>query len=970
MRARRARGDRGDPRARALPILAGGTGLYIRAVLHGLIDGVEADAELREQLEAEQARAEREGDPDRLHRRLARERPRARRRGSIRTTAAHRARARDRGRDGPADQPRCAARTASRTRPYRVLHLALAPERKELYARIDRRCQAMIDAGLLQEVRELAAAGYGPELRPMRAIGYRHIVPVMQGSDTLAQRARGDAPRHAPLRAPPAHLAAPRARRHLGGPGATRAAIADLVDAFLAADGVRARSPRRPERRPMSSAALPIVAIVGRPNVGKSTLFNRFAGHRRALVEDRPGITRDRIVEEVEVEGRRVLVVDTAGLDDEAEAGLPAAVQAQAWSAIRDADAILWVADAQSGVLPDDVELARTLRKTAKPVTLAVNKVDVPAHARSRGRVPRARLRAHARDLRRARAAAPGTRSRSSSRCCRPPRESEAERAPGIRIAVVGRPNVGKSSLVNRLLGEERVVVSDEPGTTRDAIDVALERDGERYTLVDTAGLRRPGRRSEATEHVSALMTVRALERADVALLLVDAERGLHRSGRAGRAAHARPRRRRRSCSRTSGTACAARSAREEVRADIAHGLRFMADAPVLAVSAKTGAGLDGAVRARARAARDGAARDPDRRAQPLAPGRGAPPRARDGAARVAQAPAQVLLRHADRRAAAHVHAVLQRARGRAAGLSALPREPPARGVRLRGHAGADPAARALRTRGRALSAPSRAIQSAPAHDSDGGRMARRDDGTAAEMLGELESVADRLGEWLQTHLDGGGDRDRARCSLVAGLGAWLVVGARERGAGGVDRPRQDARRLSLGDGRRARLRSRFPSSPIPAAAAQIRDRVRAALRRGRGASTRARSPARSRGSSAQRSWPRREPRRRGDRPARAGGRRSAGQQPRARDRAPAARAAARSGGALGRCGRAPRGRLADCRLPAARLGDRRRRALPRDGGRADAARALYDRLDREAPDLPLDDGQQAQRLELRAAAQ
>src|SRR2546426_4042882 len=135
----------------------------------------------------------------------------------------------------------------------------------------------------------------------------------------------------------------------------------------------------------MARAALPIVAIVGRPNVGKSTLFNRYAGHRRALVEDRPGITRDRIAEEVEVEGRRVLVVDTAGLDSEAEAGLPAAVQAQAWSAIHGADAILWVTDAQCGALPDDVELARTLRKTAKPVTLAVNKIDVPAHAARMG---------------------------------------------------------------------------------------------------------------------------------------------------------------------------------------------------------------------------------------------------------------------------------------------------------------------------------------------------------------------------------------------------------------------------------------------------------------------------------------------------------------------------------------------------------------------------------------------------------
>src|SRR5688572_2414517 len=339
------------------------------------------------------------------------------------------------------------------------------------------------------------------------------------------------------------------------------------------------------------SSALPIVAIVGRPNVGKSTLFNRFAGHRRALVEDRPGITRDRIAEEVDVEGRRVLVVDTAGLDAEAEAGLPAAVQAQAWSAIRDADAILWVTDAQSGVLPDDVELARTLRKTSVPVTLAVNKIDVPQHA--------ARVNEfHGLGFERTRgiSAEHGGGAWDALEeliALLPPEEdSEPDDAPGIRIAVVGRPNVGKSSLVNRLLGEERVVVSEQPGTTRDAIDAVLERDGFQYTLVDTAGLRRPGRRSETTEHVSALMTVRALERADLALLLVDADEGCtDQDARVGR------------LTRDRGVATLVLANKwdrvrgeeraKKVLADIAHGLRFMADAPVIAVSAKSGAGLD-----------------------------------------------------------------------------------------------------------------------------------------------------------------------------------------------------------------------------------------------------------------------------------------------------------------------------------------------------------------------------------------
>jgi GTP-binding protein len=341
----------------------------------------------------------------------------------------------------------------------------------------------------------------------------------------------------------------------------------------------------------MSSSALPIVAIVGRPNVGKSTLFNRYAGRRRALVEDRPGVTRDRIACEVETLGRRVLLVDTAGLDPDAEAGLPAAVQAQAWSAIRDADAILWVTDSQSGVLPDDEALARTLRRTSKPVSLAVNKVDVPAHQDRVGEF-------HGLGFERTRgvSAEHGTGAWDAFdelvALLPEPAEPVPEEDAGIRVAVVGRPNVGKSSLVNRLAGDERVVVSDVPGTTRDAIDVVLEHEGERYTLVDTAGLRRAGRRHETTERVSALMTVRALERAEVALLLLDADEGFtDQDARVAR------------LTRDRGVPALVLANKwdrlrgegraEAVRDGIARGLRFMPDAPVLAISAKTGSGLD-----------------------------------------------------------------------------------------------------------------------------------------------------------------------------------------------------------------------------------------------------------------------------------------------------------------------------------------------------------------------------------------
>lgn len=340
----------------------------------------------------------------------------------------------------------------------------------------------------------------------------------------------------------------------------------------------------------MSSSALPIVAIVGRPNVGKSTLFNRFAGWRKALVEDRPGVTRDRIACEVEAGDRRVLVVDTAGLDPEAEAGLASAVQAQAWSAIRDADAILWVADAQAGVLPDDEDLARTLRRTAKPVTLVVNKVDIPAHADRVGEF-------HGLGFERTRGVSAEHGSGAWDALeelvalLPAPAEDAPDADPGLRIAVVGRPNVGKSSLVNRLADDERVVVSDEPGTTRDAIDVVLERDGHRYTLVDTAGLRRVGRRHEVTERVSALMTVRALERADVALLLIDADEGFtDQDARVAR------------LTRDRGVPVLVLANKwdllrgeersDAVRAGITRGLRFMPDAPVRTISAKNGSGI------------------------------------------------------------------------------------------------------------------------------------------------------------------------------------------------------------------------------------------------------------------------------------------------------------------------------------------------------------------------------------------
>ena len=340
-----------------------------------------------------------------------------------------------------------------------------------------------------------------------------------------------------------------------------------------------------------SSGRIPIIAIVGRPNVGKSTLFNRFAGWRRALVADSPGLTRDRIAEELEIEGRAIRLVDTAGLDAAADRGLPAAIQAQAESAVRDADAIIFVVDGKAGLLPEDEAIASTLRRARKPLSLLVNKIDNPRHHEARildfYSLGFERLRGVSAEhgggafdaLEELVAALPV------------PEEESAPMNPEVpRLALVGRPNVGKSSLMNRLLGEERVVVSEEAGTTRDAIDIGFEYAGEPFVLVDTAGLRRPGRREGTGERIGALMAVRALERAQVALLVVDSVEGLtDQDAHVARLA------------RDMGVAivvvankrdCLDADQRKQALEGVEHGLRFIEDAPIVSLSALTGSGV------------------------------------------------------------------------------------------------------------------------------------------------------------------------------------------------------------------------------------------------------------------------------------------------------------------------------------------------------------------------------------------
>ncbi len=346
-----------------------------------------------------------------------------------------------------------------------------------------------------------------------------------------------------------------------------------------------------------SRPVAPLVAIVGRPNVGKSTLFNRYAGRRRALVDNIPGLTRDRIVQAVDVGGRRVVIVDTAGFEPAESEGLGAAIQAQARAAVRDADAILFVVDANAGLLPEDESIARELRKSDRPIALVVNKCDTPKHESRTAdfhRLGFARMRAisaeHGRGawdvLEELVAELPLDVGAAG------PAEPDADDPNSYRIAVVGRPNVGKSSLVNRLLGSERMVVSDEGGTTRDAIDSVLERHDGTYILVDTAGLRRRGRRDRTGERVSALMAVRSLERAEIALVVTDAADGFTDQDVTVLG-----------LARDSGCATAVllnkwdlvheRGAADRAREAVLERLRFAADTPILAIAAKTGLRVD-----------------------------------------------------------------------------------------------------------------------------------------------------------------------------------------------------------------------------------------------------------------------------------------------------------------------------------------------------------------------------------------
>jgi GTP-binding protein len=268
----------------------------------------------------------------------------------------------------------------------------------------------------------------------------------------------------------------------------------------------------------------PVIAIVGRPNVGKSTLFNRLVGRRRSLVRDVPGVTRDRLYGTVAFERWQATVVDTGGFEPRPSSDLVAGVRKQVLAAIDEADLLIFVVDGRTGLTPLDEEIAAVLRRSDRPVVVAVNKVDAAAQEAAVGESYRLGFSPvlgisaeHGR----------GVAELLEAARERAPEVEAAAPGDGTRVAIIGRPNVGKSSLVNAVLGHERVLVHELPGTTRDAVDTPVTFRDRPYVLIDTAGIRRKGRVSEALEKLAVVMALKSLERCQVAVLVLDASEGV-----------------------------------------------------------------------------------------------------------------------------------------------------------------------------------------------------------------------------------------------------------------------------------------------------------------------------------------------------------------------------------------------------------------------------------------------------------
>ena len=273
--------------------------------------------------------------------------------------------------------------------------------------------------------------------------------------------------------------------------------------------------------------AKPVVAVVGRPNVGKSTLFNKLIGERRSIVEDTPGVTRDRIYGDSEWNGRRFLLVDTGGIEPKTDDIILAKMRMQAEIAIESADVIIFICDIHAGLTADDRDIAVMLKRSGKPLVIAVNKIDrggdlpyeyYEFYELGFERDPIALSSLHG----------TGTGDLLDEVISLLPPETEEEADEGtVSVAVIGKPNAGKSSLVNRLIGQERQIVSNIPGTTRDAVDTAFENEVGRFNFIDTAGIRRQSKVEDKIEKYSVLRAKMAVERADVCLLLIDAAEGI-----------------------------------------------------------------------------------------------------------------------------------------------------------------------------------------------------------------------------------------------------------------------------------------------------------------------------------------------------------------------------------------------------------------------------------------------------------
>ena len=336
--------------------------------------------------------------------------------------------------------------------------------------------------------------------------------------------------------------------------------------------------------------ALPIVAVVGRPNVGKSTFVNRIVGGQDAIVHEMRGVTRDRSYHEADWNGVHFTLIDTGGIEMGNDDAFQESIRSQAIMATEEADAVVFLVDGRTGAAPDDLEVARILKRSGKPVVLAVNKMDAPGkedglwefyslglgdpmpiscvHGHGTGDLLDAVVD-HIKDI---------------------PVEEEEE-VDSVNIAIIGRPNAGKSSLTNKLIGRERAIVSDVAGTTRDAVDTMVEREGKFYTIVDTAGLRKKSKIDEDVEYYSCVRAMRAIDRADVAILVIDATIGLTDQDQrvAGFAAE-------RGCAMVvlmnKRDIVESGEVLDELRETIGDRLMFVGYAPVISISALTGKGV------------------------------------------------------------------------------------------------------------------------------------------------------------------------------------------------------------------------------------------------------------------------------------------------------------------------------------------------------------------------------------------